>query len=88
MKVKPDFLLSQVADAYVVVPVGHAAVDFGGMISLNETGAFLWKLLSEDVSEADMLAAMLAEYEIDRETAARHIASFVAKLKEADLLES
>ena len=46
MKIKSDFLLKKVADSYVVVPVGKATVSFNGMITLNETGAFLWETVS------------------------------------------
>ena len=72
MKIKSDYLLRKVADSYVVVPVGKATVDFNGMINLNETGAFLWQQLQKDA---------------DEETAEVGIASFLNKLREADLLE-
>ena len=47
MKIKNGFILRNVSDAYVVVAVGEAAKDFNGMITLNETGAFLWKTLAD-----------------------------------------
>ena len=42
MKLKEDFLLRQVADTWVVMPIGQEMLDFNGMLTLNETGAFLW----------------------------------------------
>ena len=87
MKIKSDYLLRKVADSYVVVPVGKATVDFNGMINLNETGAFLWQQLQKDAAEETLLKAMLMEYEVDEETAEVGIASFLNKLREADLLE-
>ena len=47
MKIKNGFILRNFSDAYVVVAVGEAAKDFNGMITLNETGAFLWKTLAD-----------------------------------------
>ena len=38
MKGNKDFLLREVADSLVLVPVGEAARRFPGMIRLNETG--------------------------------------------------
>lgn len=87
MKIKPDYLLRKVADSYVVVPVGKATVDFNGMINLNETGAFLWQQLQKGADEETLLRAMLSEYDVDEETAAEGIDSFLNKLREADLLE-
>lgn len=87
MKIKPDYLLRKVADSYVVVPVGKATVDFNGMINLNGTGAFLWQQLQKGANEETLLKAMLSEYDVDEETAAEGIDSFLSKLREADLLE-
>lgn len=87
MKIKSDYLLRKIADSYVVVPVGKATVDFNGMINLNETGAFLWQQLQKGADEETLLKAMLKEYEVDEETAAEGLVSFLNKLREADLLE-
>ena len=86
MKIKEGFVLKQVADATIVVPAGKASLDFNGMITLNDTGAFLWRLLEEDTTEEEMLAAMLKEYEVDESTARAGIARFVKKLGSEGLL--
>lgn len=41
----------------------------------------------KDADEETLLKAMLMEYEVDEETAEVGIASFLNKLREADLLE-
>ena len=79
MKIKEGFVLKNVADATIVVPAGTASLDFNGMITLNDTGAFLWHLLEEETTEEAMLAAMLKEYEVDEATARAGIAKFVKK---------
>jgi len=86
MKIKDGYLMREVAGTHVVVPVG-ATVDFSGMITLNETGAFLWKELLQDTTEEKLLTALLEEYEIESDTGKRDIAEFLARLKAADLLE-
>ena len=43
MKINENFVLRQVVDTYVVLPIGQATVDFNGMVTLNESGAFLWR---------------------------------------------
>ena len=42
MQIKPSFAMRKIAGSNIVVPVGAAASDFNGMITLNDTGAFLW----------------------------------------------
>ena len=50
MKLNENFVLRQVADTWVVLPLGDATVDFHGMLTLNETGALLWEALEESRS--------------------------------------
>ncbi|MCR5808318.1 MAG: PqqD family protein [Clostridiales bacterium] len=86
MKIREGFVLKQVADAVIVVPAGEAALDFNGMITLNDTAAFLWRLLENGAEEDELLAAMLKEYDVDEDTARAGIRKFVAKLEDEGLL--
>ena len=87
MKIKSGFMLREVAGYYVVVPVGEGALNFNGVINLNESGAFLWKTMENDVTEADMVAALLKEYDVDEARATADVAAFVSRMKEANLIE-
>ena len=86
MKLKNGFLLRDIAGKSVVVATGEAAESFRGLIKLNETGAFLWRLLQNETDEEKLKKALLKEYDIDEERAKEEISSFVARLKEEDLL--
>ncbi|MBQ9518560.1 MAG: PqqD family protein [Firmicutes bacterium] len=87
MKIKEDFLLRTVAGSNIVVPVGKASIDFSGVITLNEVGAFLWKVLEQPCDKAALLEKLTAEYDVDTKTAEEDIDAFLAKLREADLLD-
>ena len=87
MKIKNNFVLKKIAGSYVVVPVRTRAVDFSGIIKLTESGAFLWKLLEKGADRDELIKKMLEEYAVDEATAAADIDRFVAKLREADLIE-
>lgn len=87
MKIKGDFVLRKIADSVVVVPVGATAVDFGSMLNLNETGAFLFELLQKSASKEELLASMLNEYDVTSEKAEADIDTFINKLKDADILD-
>ncbi len=87
MKIKNGFLMREVAGENVVIAVGKAAMQFKGMIRLNPTGAFLWKLLETDTDEEAMVEAMLESYETDKETAEKDIRAFVDSIRAAGLLD-
>lgn len=87
MKIKEGFILREVAGSYLVVAVGKAVKEFGGVVNLNETGAFLWKLLEKSSTESEMVDALLSEYDVDRDTAEKDVKAFTDKLMEAKLVE-
>lgn len=87
MKIKSSFLLKQILDDYIVVPAGDELVNFDAMITLNETGAFLWEQLQEEKSETDLVNALCKEYDVTEETAKNDIAEFVNLLQQAKVLE-
>ena len=86
MKIAEGFLLKSIAGANVVVPTGSNTVSFGNVITLNETGVFLFELLEKETTEENLVASMLKEFDIDETTAKADVAEFVGKLKEAGLL--
>lgn len=86
MRIKDGFILRQVAGNYIVIGVGEEAVDFNGMITVNETGAFLWGVLEKGATKEDMLSALMAEYDVDEETAKKDITDFLIKLNDGKLL--
>ena len=87
MKIKAGYMLREVAGYSVVVAIGTDTMDFNGMINLNDSGAFLWKLLEKGATENELLDAMLSEYEVDEATAKRDISMFLNKMREAELLD-
>lgn len=78
--------MREVAGSSVVIPLGKSAVDFNGMITLSETGAFLWKKLEQGSNENELVAALLEEYEIDEATAKNDTEAFLKKLRDAELV--
>lgn len=86
MTIKEGFLLRTLGDTHVVVPVGQAAIDLRGMISLNATGAFLWEQLQSEQTEETLTARLLERYDVDEARAAADAARFVQLLRENGLL--
>ena len=80
MKLKDGFLLRQVAGQNVVLPMGEG-LNLNTMITLNDTGKFLWEHLQQETDEASLVKALLAEYDVDEATAAKAVEAFVQKLQ-------
>ncbi len=88
MKIKDNFLLKEVAGKTIVVPVGKATLDFNAIITLNETGAFLFsKLQEKDMSEEDLVKAITAEYDVTEDIALADIKKFLNNIIEAGVAE-
>ena len=83
MQINKDFTIQKVGASYVAVPVGETSKSFHGMVRLNETGAFLWKLMAEkDCTEEELVDALLGEYDVAREIAAADVHRIVEQLAE------
>lgn len=86
MKIKEGYILRTVAGEHVAIPSGNE-LDLSVMLTLNDTGKFLWEQLLTEKTEAQLLEAVLAEYEAEPQQAASFIAAFVEKLREYGCLE-
>ena len=85
MKIKEGFVLREVAGDTVVLPAGDMNLD--AMITLNETGTFLWKKLEQEITIDELVAEVLKVYDVDAETAKAAVEIFVEKLKSHDFLD-
>lgn len=81
MKRNSNFLLREVADTLVIVPVGEAVTGFPGMMTLNATGAYIWELLETEQTVQSLADGLMQHYDVDRETALADVEKFVEKIK-------
>ena len=86
MMLKKDYALRQIADMWVVLPLGDRAVDLSTMLNLNESGAMLWKALENGADRNGLVAALLAEYEVTETEASADVDAFLEKLAQAGCL--
>ena len=87
MIIKPDYVLSQVMDYYFIMGVGKDAYVPNQILSLNETGAFLWNVLKEGAEPDELAAHLVEEYEVDEVTARKDVEIFLSRLREKGLVE-
>ena len=86
MKVNQNFILREIAGESILIPVGAAAAKFNGLITLNETGATIFKAMAQDTTLDALVDAITAEYDIDRETARCDAEEFLQQLRQAGAL--
>ena len=87
MKTKNDFVLRNIADENIAIPIGEGSDRLNGVITLSESGAFLWEKLQAEQTEETLLTALTDEYDVDTETAQKDIRAFLGKLRELGCLE-
>ncbi len=88
MRMKKGFILKNVANKWIVVPIGEEAVHFNGLLTLNESGRILFEQLQENDVTTEMLVKTLMDYyDVDKMTARMDVEAFMDKLREKELLE-
>jgi len=87
MKLKDGWNLYQVADTWVGLPLTGTVTDFRGCLTLNETGALLWKTLEKGEDKEALVNALTAEYDVDYQQAAIDVDEFIESLRAAGCLE-
>lgn len=86
MKLKYNFIISEVAGQTVAVPVGCEKGE-QNIIKTNETGAFILELLKNDISENDICAKIKENFKVEDVTVLENwVFEFIKKLKSADLI--
>ncbi len=86
MKIRDGFIAKKVAGTDIVVPVGENAVSFKAIITLNESGAFLWQQLKDDITKDELTKALIGEYGIEPSIAESDVDDFLKLLEENGLL--
>lgn len=87
MKRIKEYIKRNIAGEIVLVPAGQTAEDFNGMITLTESGDFIWEHLEEARNFNHLVELILKEYDIDKETAAQDASAFLMQLLQAGMIQ-
>ena len=88
MKRKEGFVLREVCGEKVIVGEGLGAIDFGKLLSINDTAAWIWEKAGElgDFTADDIARALCEDYEVDYETARADTERLLAQWKELGIV--
>ena len=87
MKLSGTFVVRQVVDEILAIPIGDTALRVSGMILLNEVSRVIWSCLEQGAQLQDIVTAVTGIFDVSPEEAAQNIETFLAKLRELNLLE-
>lgn len=85
MKIKEGYRLRKVGNNSIVVAVG--GINFTGLITVNETGTFIWNMLEKGAEPNEVVEALAKECEVNPADIQDEVFDFLEKLKGADLVE-
>jgi hypothetical protein len=86
-QVNPNFIMTQVADEWLVVPTGEMAQQFNGMMSLNASSRFVWEQFQTPNSISHMLQALKERYEGNAGDMEVELRQFVSRCLAYKILE-
>jgi len=86
-KTNPNFLLREIGDECILVPLGEAGIFNNSILSLNETSQFLWKQFQTISSLEDVINKAKDTFSIDSEQLEHDIYDFVDAFFKVGLLE-
>ena len=89
MRIKKGFVLREVCGENVIMGEGLGAVNFGKLLALNETAAWLWKQAQQMGGfTTDVLAARLSEeFDVSADKAKADVTELIAQWQSVDVVE-
>lgn len=65
MRQNDEYMLYEINGIPYLLPYGQGVADLRRGVRLNETGAYVWNLLSEDISEQELLSRCASHFQAD-----------------------
>ena len=89
MKIKKGFVLREVCGENVIIGEGLGAINFGKMLALNESAAWLWKqaVMMDDFTIESLAEKLCQEYEVSAEEALQDVTEIVGEWQKVDVVE-
>ena len=88
MRIKQGFVLREVCGENVIVGEGLRAVNFGKLLALNESAAWLWKQAQEmgDFTVEALAERLCEEYDVTPDEARTDVAAIIADWQNAGVI--
>lgn len=87
MKLCGEFIVRQVMDDIVAIPVGQTALRLDGIILLNDVSKIIWDCLEQGTDLDSIVKAVTDAFDVSADEAQTDILEFCGKLSKLQLLE-
>ena len=89
MRIKKGFVLRDVCGERVIIGEGLGAINFGKMLALNESAAWLWKQAQAmgDFTIESLADKLCEEYDVEPDEARRDVTDIVAEWQQVEVVE-
>lgn len=77
MKIKDGFMLRKFGGKWLAVTVDDAADEKNILITLNNTGAFVWGLLQQESEYSYIISKLVENYEVEEAVARKDLDNFL-----------
>lgn len=76
----PEFEIIEISGEYMAIPVGEMALNFRGIVTLNNASAFLLKKMETQKSKQDLVRILCDVFIVDETRAFQDVQVFIDKL--------
>lgn len=87
MKLRGEFVIHQVVDEILAIPVGDIALEFNGMIMLNNVSKVIWECLEKGAETEEIVTSVTDQFDVSKDEAEQDIIAFINRLREINLIE-
>jgi len=89
MKIKEGFVLRNVCGEHVIIAEGLENIDFSRLVTLNETGVWIWEKASAlgDFTAEQLAEALCQEYDVDQAQAVADVENLLRQWNELGMTE-
>ncbi|MBR4537622.1 MAG: PqqD family protein [Clostridia bacterium] len=86
MKLVSEFEIVNIADDYMLVPVGSQMEKFNGTVVLNDVSAFLLEQLKTDRTKEELVRLLMETYDVDTAAAQADVDMAIEKMKKIGII--
>ncbi|MFQ6793987.1 MAG: PqqD family protein [Thomasclavelia sp.] len=86
-QINPNFLLRQVAEEYIIVPIEASGDMANAIMAPNETAVFIWQAFQQPRTISEVVTMILDKYDAPKDVIENSVNRFVSESSNLDILQ-
>ncbi len=87
LRIRDDFVIREIGGEIVIIPTNDSSMIGNGMLSPNETAAFIWKQFTEPRTIPEVVKNCMEEYEASEEVITNAVVGFAQQSLALNIME-